>query len=113
MPILDFEAYRLSYFVEGSGGYYDENGDYVESDGEWKDYGRCNAVPAGRNNVIGLPNEDGRQVTFSYTIILHNPASREFKYGERLKLTTIKGMETVELTVKGFARYQYQCKIYA
>ena len=112
MAVLDFNAYELEYLIEGQG-YYDENGDYHAGVSEWVCYGRCNAVPAGRNNVIGLPNEDGKKVTFSFTIILHNPVSREFKYGEKIRLKTIKGMETIELTVKGFARYQHQCKVYA
>ena len=113
MPILDFEAYKLSYYVESEGHYDEEDGHYEAAEGRWVCCGRCNAVPAGRNNLIGLPDGDGRQVMFSYTIILHNPASREFMYGEKIRLTTIRGMETKELTVKGFARYQHQCKIYA
>ena len=113
MPVLDFEAYELEYFVEGQNGGYDDNGDYIPDEGEWVKYGRCNAVPAGRNNVIALPDEDGRQITFSFTIILHNPKAREFAFGDKIRLTTVSGMEKKELTVKGFARYQWQCKIYA
>lgn len=112
MAVLDFEAYSLEYFVEGTG-YYDDNGDYVKSEGRWVSAGRCNAVPAGRNNVITLPDQNGQQIAFSFTIILHDPNSREFIYGEKLRLTTINGMEQRELTVKGFSRYQLQCKIYA
>ena len=112
MSLLDFNAYMLEYFEEGTSS-YDENGDYQEAAGEWIEWGMCNAVPAGRNNLIGLPNGDGRQVAFSFTINLHDPHAREFKHGERIRLTTIDGMETVELTVKGFARYQLQCKLYA
>ena len=110
MGVLDFNAYSLEYFVEGVGS-YDNDGDYHPAEGEWVKYGRCNAVPAGGNRLITLP--DGQQEAFSFTIILHEPLSREFKYGERLRLTTVNGMETIELVVKGFARYQYQCKIYA
>ncbi len=112
MAVLDFNAYRLEYFVEGQGD-YDANGDYEDVEGKWVCAGRCNAVPAGRNNVINLPDEDGRQAVFSFTITLHDPCSREFKYGDRIRLTTVYGMERKELTVKGFARYQWQCKIYA
>lgn len=113
MSVLDFEAYVLEYYVEGQGDGYDENGDYTPAEGKWVRFGRCNAVPAGRNNVIGLPNQDGKQITFSFTIILHNPMAKEFAYGDRIRLTTVNGKEKKELTVKGFARYQWQCKIYA
>ena len=111
MGVLDFNAYEIEYLSEGTG-HYDDNGDYQgNSEGTWINAGRCNAVPAGRNNVIALP--DGRQISFSFTIILHDARAREFKYGERIRLTTVFGKETIELTVKGFARYQYQCKIFA
>lgn len=110
MAILDFNAYQLEYLVQGQG-QYDENGDYEAAKDEWVEYGRCNAVPAGRNNIIALP--DGQTERFSFTIHLHDPHAREFKYGERVRLYTIDRMEVIELIVKGFARYQLQCKIYA
>ena len=110
MAVLDFNAYRLEYFVEGEG-YYDEEGDYHKDEGHWECAGRCNAVPAGANNVITLP--DGKEAQFSFTIHIHNPLCREFTYGERLRLTTVNGCEQRNLTVKGFARYQHQAKVYA
>ena len=111
MAVLDFEAYELEYLVEGQS-YRDEDGHYHKGKDEWVSVGRCNAVPAGRNNLIALPDENGTQVAFSFSINLHDPDSREFKYGEKIRLKTIDGHETIELTVKGFARYQLQCKIY-
>lgn len=110
MPILNFNAYFLEYLKEGKGE-YDENGDYHLGKDEWIPVSRCNAVPAGRNNIINLP--DGQKETFSFTIILHNPMSREFIYGERLRLTTVNGCGQINLVVKGFARYQHQVKIFA
>ena len=110
MGVLDFNAYKLEYLQEGNG-YYDDNGDYHHEEDKWHCVGRCNAVPAGRNNVINLP--DGIKETFSFTIIIHNPRCREFKYGDRIRLTTVFGCEKIPLTVKGFARYQLQCKIFA
>lgn len=108
MAILDLKGYRLEYFQEGVGS-YDENGDFDESAGIWVSVGKCDAVPAGKNNVVTLP--DGRKETFSYTIYLNRKA-REFKYGERLRLTVL-GSEVINLVVKGFARYQHQCKVWA
>lgn len=109
---LDFNAYRLEYLVEGNG-YYDENGDYQPSEGSWEDAGRCNAVPAGRDNIVPFPNEDGQTERYSFLICIKNPRVRAFTYGERLRLTTPNGMEKIELTVKGFARHQLHCDIYA
>jgi len=110
MGILDFEAYSLEYLQEGVG-YYDANGDYNPGEEKWVCAGRCNAVPAGARNIINLP--DGQAETFSFNIHIHDPRCREFQYGERIRLTTPFGMEKISLTVKHFARYQHQCKIYA
>lgn len=111
MGILDFNAYNLEY-LQRAEGYYDELGGYHKPTGEdvWVSLGRCNAVPAGKHNVISLP--DGSMETYSFTIILHNPRCREFKYGETIRLTTVFGMEKVELTVLGFARYQHMAKLW-
>lgn len=110
MSILDFEAYGLEYLKRGEG-YYDNNGDYHIGNDEWISVGRCDAVPAGSRNIVNLP--DGQMETFSFVIHIHNPKSREFKYGESIRLTTPFGCEQHTLTVKHFARYQHQCKIYA
>lgn len=110
MPNISFTAYSLEYFIEGKG-YYDDNGDYHKQEGVWKKVGRCNAVPSGHDNVITLP--DGHTETFSFMICVKNPRLREFKYGEKLRLTTVSGMEKKILTVRGFARYQLHCDIYA
>lgn len=110
MAVLDFKAYYLEYFQEGAG-YYDNDGDYHPNEGVWVSVGKCNAVPAGRHNIINLP--DGFKDTFSFTIGGLNPRGREFQYGERIRLTTVFGCEKIPLTVKGFARYQHQCKIWA
>lgn len=111
MGVLDFEAYKLEYLQEGTSGYYDNDGNYHRGTEKWISVGRCNATPAGINNIIRLP--DGQKESFSFTIIIHNPRSREYMYGERLRLTTVFGCETIDLTVKGFARYQHFCKIFA
>ena len=109
MAILGFKEYRLEYLQEGVG-HYDENGIYHLGQDIWVSVGRCDAVPAGRNNIIQLP--DGSTESFSFTIGNLNPRGREFKYGERIRLTVL-GQEHINLTVKGFARYQHQCKIWA
>ena len=108
MGVLDLKAYRLEFFAEGSG-HRDENGEWVSEPSGWKCVGPCDAIPAGKNNTIQLP--DGLFDTFSYTIRNLPVGCREFVAGEKIRLSG-PGMSVV-LEVKGFARYQHQCKIWA
>jgi len=110
MGVLDFTAYELHRLKEAEG-YYDDDGIYHDAEDKWICMGKCNAQQSGGYRVIGLP--DGSTETYSFTIIVHNPHCREFKYGERIKLTTMRGREEVPLTVKGFSRHYNFCKIYA
>lgn len=100
--------YTLEY-QKVTKGTYDIKGDYQNGSSEWVSIGKCDAVPAGRNNVIQLP--DGKTETFSYVIRSLSPECREFKYGEKLRLSF--GGQIIYLSVKGFARYQLQSKIWA
>lgn len=109
MAILKRKAYRLEYLSEGTGD-YDENGDYQPGKSEWIDCGRCDAVPAGKDNTIQLP--DGMLDTYSYTVRDLPKDCREFHDGEKIRLSGL-GMEPKIMVVKGFARYQHQCKIWA
>ena len=111
MPVLDFQAYDLSYQKEASEGYYDEKGIWHKGTDEWVNVGKCNAQQSGSYQVISLP--DGREEHYSFTIYVHDPRLREFKYGEKLMLRSMRGMEDIELTVKGFSRHYNLCKIYA
>lgn len=108
MPILDFRAYRLERYIEGSVS-YNADGDAVTKEGEWKYVCRCNAVPAGQMRQIPLP--DGQLETYSYTLNLPVDVE-EFKYGERIRLS-FQDYPAQVLTVKGFHRYQHQCKLWA
>ena len=110
MGVLDFNGYSLQYFKEGAGS-RDERGIYHPGTDEWIPMGSCNAQQSGGYQIISLP--DGSKEYYSFTIIVRNPHCREFKYGERIKLTTMRGCEDIPLTVKGFSRHYNFCKIYA
>lgn len=110
MPTINFAAYHLEYYEEKKG-YYDDNGDYHKAEGIWRRVGQCNAVPAGQKNIITLP--DGKEERYSFMVCVKNPRLREFQYGEKIRLTTVGGKEKIILTVRGFARYQLHCDIYA
>lgn len=68
----------------------------------------CNGVPSGKATEHVF--DDGVARLYSYTIYLDTTA-RDFKLGEKLRLEALG--KVVELEVKGFARYQTYCKIWA
>lgn len=108
MAVLALKPSRI-YLKKVVKGSYDENGDYVPGTFTWEDCGKCDVVPAGKANQIAIP--DGQVETYSYTIYLPR-CSREFKYGDRIKIVIMCCQEE-ELVVKGFHRYQLQCKLWA
>ena len=66
MAVLDFDAHTLDY-LHVTDGYEDDNGDYVQGSEEWvENYCKCDIVPAGKANVITIP--DGSAKNYSYTI---------------------------------------------
>ena len=106
MAVLVMKKHRLSYLVRDNG-YEDENGDYHEGSSEWRGYIPCNAVPAGK--AAERTFEDGVVRAYSYTINLE--AEVDFCIGDRVKIEFLNG-ESREFGVKGFHRYQLQCKLW-
>ncbi len=108
MAVLDLSPHTLSY-KEVSEGHNDQNGDWVAGDETWvDDYCKCDVVPAGKANVITIP--DGAVQNYSYTIYNLPRTCREFKYGDTIKLSLFGDKR--EFKVLGFHRYQLQCKIW-
>ncbi|WP_154328248.1 hypothetical protein [Sodaliphilus pleomorphus] len=106
MGVLKMKPHRLAYWLM-TDGYVDENGDPHEGERTLVDYCECDLKPAGSANVIQF--EDGVAESYSYTIYL--PAnSRKFKRGDKIVVTYFD-LQT-EFIVKGFQRYQLQCKIW-
>lgn len=106
MAVLEMKKHRLSYLVVGEG-YEDENGDYHEGSSEWRGYIPCNAVPAGR--AAERTFEDGKVRAYSFTVYLDTKI--DFQIGDRVKIEFEEG-KIREFGVKGFHRYQLQCKMW-
>ena len=106
MAVLVMKKHRLSYLVT-TDGYEDENGDYHAGKSEWCGYIPCNAVPAGKASERTFA--DGKVRAYSYTVNFNS--ERDFEIGDRVKIELLNG-EVREFGVKGFHRYQLQCKIW-
>lgn len=89
-------------------GYEDDDGHLHQGSDKWVEYMCCDVVPSSVSSNV-ITNGDGRTDTYEYTVYL-SPKSRDFCYGERVKLTRFH-RETEEYKVKGFQRYQHQCKL--
>ena len=106
MAVLVMKKHRLSYLAK-TDGYEDENGDYHEGTSEWRGYIPCNAVPAGK--AAERTFEDGKVRAYSYTVNLN--VDFDLKIGDRVKIEFLNG-EVRQFGVKGFHRYQLQCKLW-
>lgn len=107
MAILNMKPHILwtSTVTEGE---EDENGHYQPSTEVWTKYMKCDVVPASlEKNAINYG--DGRTEYYSYTVYLPT-CCRDFEYGEKVKLTRFCE-ESPVYQVKGFQRYQHQCKL--
>lgn len=111
MSVLDFSPHTLEYLVRGEG-HTNEDGDYIKGTDTWiADYCKCDTVPAGKADTI--VTVDGQVEPYSYTIYNLPRNCRKFKYGDRIRIKFFGyDDETQEFTVKGFHRYQHQCKMW-
>lgn len=108
MAVLNMKPHTLRYLIVGSG-YEDENGDYHAGKSSWSETSiHCDAVPAGRANEVAF--EDGVVKRYSYTVYLPKDC-KEFKLGDRIRICLFGEIER-EFEVKGFHRYQHQCKMW-
>ena len=92
--------------------YEDENGDFHAGKETWVEVCRCDAVPAGQANKITTP--DGMELQYAYTIYLPK-GTREFHTGEKVRISFFGNGtldEKKDFSVKGFHRYQHQCKMW-
>ena len=111
MPILKMKPHILEVLILTEE-YEDENGDFHKGQEEWVELCRCDAVPAGEAREITLP--DGVTVAYSYTIYLPKK-TREIVTGEKVRVSFFGDgtlQEKKEFSVKGFHRYQHQCKMW-
>lgn len=108
MAVITIKPHILQYKVF-SEGYEDQNGDYHEGTERWGDCIPCDAVPAsGKSSEIRF--DDGRVMKYSYTVYL-NADVRDFSVGEIVRIRLLGG-NVREFDVKGFQRWQMQCKLW-
>lgn len=107
MAVLNRHPHRLQYLISTLG-YEDENGDYRPGEEHWEGDIPCDVVPSGKAEEKEF--EDGVVRSYSYTVYL-SANCRTFTIGDRVKIKMLGGIER-EFNVKGFHRYQLQCKIW-
>lgn len=138
MPVIDLKPHSLS-FLKTSVGFEDDNGDWheinpessfllenesdyielerniggdsfltLENDNRWSEPVKCHAVASGSANKITY--DDGTVDYYSYTIGRLPKDFKSLEVGEKVKLCA-DGSEKI-FTVKGFHRYQLQCKVW-
>lgn len=108
MAVITLRPHILQYkvFTEG---YEDSNGDYHEGVERWEGYIPCDAVPAnGKSNEMQF--EDGKVKKYSYVVYL-DANVRNFSIGEIVRIRLLGG-NVMEFDVKGFQRWQMQCKLW-
>jgi hypothetical protein len=108
MAVLSRNPHSLQYLVS-TPGYEDENGDYHPGEEHWEGNIPCDAVPS-TGKAVERVFEDGVLRSYSYTVYLPSDC-RMFTVGDRVKISLLGGIER-EFEVKGFHRYQLQCKIW-
>lgn len=108
MSVLRLKPHILQYKVITEG-YEDENGDYHEGREYWEGNIRCDAVPvSGKSNDIRF--EDGTARKYTHEVVL-DANVRDFRLGETVRIHMLGGI-CREFDVKGFQRWQLQCKIW-
>lgn len=108
MAVLKLKPHKLSY-QELAEGEELENGDYIQGDREWVGYIPCDAVPlSGKATEVKF--DDGSTKICSYVVYLDKDV-REFSFNEKIKIELLGGGLKYG-SVKGFVRYQMQCKLW-
>ena len=108
MSVLNFTPYYLYTSTEAPG-YVDSEGNKHVGVATYSKYIKCDVVPAGQANQKDFG--DGILQTYAYTIYVYDKNCRNFSLGEKIKFEKDGGMSK-EFIVKGFHRYQHQCKIW-
>lgn len=108
MAVLKLKPHVLSYLVS-SPGYEDGRGDYHAGESRWEGNIPCDAVPSsGKADTADF----GDGVARSYSYVVYLPAGcRHFSPGDRVRIGSCScGWR--EFEVKGFHRWQHQCKMW-
>lgn len=108
MAVLRLKPHTLSYQTITDGVEL-ENGDYVQGEKQWVGCFSCDAVPlSGKASEVKF--EDGSTKFCSFVVYL-DKCSRDFELNEKVKIELLGGRVKYG-SVKGFVRYQMQCKLW-
>lgn len=108
MAVLNMTPCYL-YICQSEPSYTDENGNRHVGKEAWSRYLKCDVVPAGQANEQDFG--DGKIQTYAYTIYIYDRRCKDFSLGEKIKFLK-NNVLSKEFFVKGFHRYQHQCKIW-
>lgn len=108
MAVLKLKPHRLEYKVVEQGVEL-ENGDYIEGSVKWLGSIPCDAVPL-QGKATEVKFEDGTTKVCSYVVYLDKDV-RNFSLKEVVRVYLLDGSVKVG-RVKGFVRYQHQCKLW-
>lgn len=95
--------------TEGEG-YYDSNGDWVTSDGEWGEPIECDVEHPTSGKADVLRDEAGNVIEYSYIVWL-NTSVQPFQIGNHILLSTGDGAEA-EYVVKGYRKFRTMAKLW-
>lgn len=106
MAVVELKPYSICPLIVEEG-YENEMGDFVPGYTFWGEDIACDIVSSGKANEMVF--EDGEKKTYTFVVYMA-PDVRDFLLGETVRLTM--GCDEHEMTVKGFRRYQHQCKLW-
>ncbi|MBQ9253231.1 MAG: hypothetical protein IJ180_00485 [Bacteroidales bacterium] len=106
--MFDFRLHKLQYLIT-SGGYEDEDGNYIQGDEEWSKEIPCRYELNQRASTITL--QDGVAYTYTYVVYL-NLSAPDFHYGQTIRLIRNDGIVVDTKEVKGFTREQLHCRLW-
>lgn len=130
--LVDFRPHKLQKFIPGSGGDYNDDGNYIEpeydEDGNliipdeeeednnedhvkdsWSDYIPCRYET--NTKALAITLDTGDAYIYNYIIYL-DYSGVEFKCGDNIKLFDQDDNPRGEFIIKGYHRGQLNCKIW-
>lgn len=112
MAVLNLRSYKIQKAVEESASYVDEEtGDIIAcTEKVWSEGYDCDIVQSEGNATI-TNYIDGSQSSYSFVIYMDKKAP-DFELGDFIRVVK-DGMIIIQTDVKGFRRYQLQCKLWA
>lgn len=108
MSVLKLKPHRLEYCISSEASILD-NGDAVEGNKEWKGPIACDAVPLS-GKAAEVRFEDGTTKICSFVVYLDRDV-RNFTLRDKVRIYLLDGSVKTG-RVKGFVRYQMQCKLW-